>query len=276
MNKNVEKIYDKSNDIFALPQSYKGIEFYPIKVKQVKLKKLMYNLFAVPKNYIPEKKILKMSYIKFLFYVVQPKYNSSKKEVDLQDDIIFFLKEITKKDDVVYEYENVDRIKDVDDIIEFLKINIVIDGIRFNEQEFENIREIVLEQNGSSVEYVEEYLPDLEEKLSFMTKSFAELDLKDEVYIFVSLTGLSEEEVGEKTLYQFKNRLEREILLKDYELFKPLEMSGQISSKTNEELYKHYFSHIDRLRRYHSLMVEKERFLERSGLGGADGDGNIK
>jgi hypothetical protein len=132
-----------------------------------------------------------------------------------------------------------------------------------------------LEQNGSSIEYVESYQPSLEKKLEFMNRGNSDVDFKDEISSFCALTGLPEVDVGEKTLYQFKSRVEREMLLKDYELFKPLEFSGQISSKNKEELFKHYMSHIPKQTRYGSILIEKTKYLEQSGLGNTNADGNI-
>ena len=60
--------YDTTLDIWGEPQEYRGIKFYPIKLKELKYQRLMYGLFGYPKNYIPDKTILKLSYLKFLFY----------------------------------------------------------------------------------------------------------------------------------------------------------------------------------------------------------------
>lgn len=272
MNNVVESIYDETKDIFGLPQTYKNIEFYPVKINEIEMKKILYRLFFQPKNYIPDKQILKMSYIKFLFFIVQEICNHNDMNFDIEKELIKFLKHITHKEKIVYKIEDYESIDNFND--KFF-INIVIDDVIFTEQDFENIREIILQQNGSSIEYVEGYLPDLEKKLEFLNKTTSDLDFKDEMYIFCALTGLSEEQAGEKTIYQFKNRLEREVLLKEYELFKPLEVSGQITSKNKEELFKHYLSHITQKNRYGSILIEKEKFLSDSGLDGANEDGNI-
>jgi hypothetical protein len=272
MNPIVSKFYKSSNDIFGLPQQYKGVKFYPIKIKDIELKEKLYRLFFNPKQYIPDKNILKTSYFKFLLYVVQYSYMQSDPETDINKEIIEFFRTITKVENIQLKF-----VEHPENENEFDKISLYlfVDDIQFDEQDFDNIREILLEQNGSSIEYVESYQPSLEKKLEFMNRDTSNVDLKDEIFSFCALTGLPEADVGEKTLYQFKSRMDREMLLKDYELFKPLEFSGQVSSKNKEELFKHYMSHIPKQTRYGSILIEKNKYLEQSGLGNTNADGNI-
>lgn len=262
MNSFVEKIYDKNKDVFGLPQSYKGIKFFPIKMKDIVTKSMFYQLLFHPKNYIPDREIIKMSYLKFLMFVIHQNYKAIDPTIDTRENLLTLLKNITKIDKVKYQLDD-------------KKINIVIGETIFDEYEFENVRAIILEQNGSSVEYIEEYNPDLEKKMSFMNRSLQDVDNKDEMYSFCALTKMSEEEAGERTLYQFKCRFEREMLVKEYDLFKPLEVSGQISSKSGREIFKHYLSHIPHSGRYSSILIDKDQFMEDSGLGKANADGNI-
>jgi len=272
MNSVVEKIYDITKDVYGQPQTYKGIDFFPIKVKDVETKQLLYKLFFHPKNYIPDKVILKMSYLKFILYIVNEWYRGTDLEMDVQSDLIKFLNNITQKNDVLYKSKVIDNGSDIFNNVE---VKIVIGGVEFSEQEFDNIREIVLEQSGYSLSYIEEYNPELEKRMEFFNRNVSNTDYKDEIYSFCALTGMSEDEVGEKTLYQFKSRFEREILVKEYELFKPLEVSGQVSSKSGKEIFKHYLSHISKGGRYSAILIDKDQFLEESGLGKTNSDGNI-
>ncbi len=260
MNSIVSQYYNTDNDIWGLPQIYKGIEFHPIKIKETKLKEKMHKIFSYPKSHIADRDILRMSYLKFLLYALY--INSA--EFVIEDEILSFLKAITKRDNITYEYK---ECPEQEDIFDKVSIFINIDGQRFTEDDFNNIREIVLEQNGSSIEYVEEYNPELEKKLAFMQRNLEDMDFKDEIFSFCALTGLSEIEAGEKTLYQFKCRFEREMMIKEYSLFKPLEVSGQISAKNGkDELFKHYLRHIGKSGRYDSIFMDQQKFLDDSGL----------
>jgi|GEM_PF-3451778 hypothetical protein len=264
MNSIVQQSYNPDNDIWGLPQEYKGVKFYPIKIKETKYKKLFYKLFCQPKSYIADRDILRMSYLKFLLYAVH---------ID-PDELLDFLYHITQieapytewtdKDPIHYAQEKIPEAKEeIDRYALFVYINNII----FTEQDFDNIREIILEQNSMSIEYVESYNPDLEKKLDFMQSGDLDMDLKDEIFSFCALTKLSEIEAGEKTLFQFRARFEREIMFKEYSLFKPLEVSGQITAKNKkDELFKHYLRHIGKAGRYDSIFVNKDKFLADSGL----------
>jgi len=265
MNSYVKNFYKQINDILGLPQEYNGIKLYPLKIGDVDYKISLYRLFFYPKNYIPDKDILKTSYLKYLLYVVQYSMKEKEPDVDSLKELIGFLSFIThiEKNKINIFFNNNPEKEGV-----FDKINLflVIDGIEFSEQDFDNIREIVIEQNGSSIEWVESFNPELEEKLSFMQRGQDDVDLKDEVYSFCNLTNLSEKEVCNKTLFQFKARIEREMMAKDYNLFKPLELTGQISSKNKQEIFKHYLTHIPRHDRYESVLIDLDKFVKDSGL----------
>ena len=275
MNINLQENYKKINDILGLPQEYKGIKFYPIKMGEVDYKSSLYNLFYYPKNYIPDVSIIKMSYIKYLLFRVNLLLQQNDPSVNLYHEFINFICHIT--------HNNKPSIEDMDngigsvhfinmldhpekEDIEQYTISLFINNIQFSESDIDNIREIILEQNGSSIEWVEDYKPDLEERLNVFNNN-NDIDLKDVIYSFCALTNLSEKEVCEKTIFQFNARLEREMKLKDYQAFKPLEISGQVTAKNkNEELFKHYLSHIPMKGRYDDILLNLNTFMENSGL----------
>jgi hypothetical protein len=265
MNSTLQKIYDPDNDIWGLPQTYKNINFHPLKIKETKYKKLFYKLFCQPKSYIADRDILRMSYLKFILYAVKTE----------PDELLDFLYHITQTqrpdsdkhtntDPIHYIHKEVPEGKD---IFEKFSLFVVINDVVFTEQDFDNLREIILEQNATSIEYIESYNPDLERKLEFMQRNDLDMDLKDEIFSFCALTGLSEIESGEKTLFQFRARFEREVMFKEYSLFKPLEVSGQVTAQNKkDELFKHYLRHVGQVGRYDSIFVNKDKFLEDSGL----------
>lgn len=257
MNNYVSQIYDEINDIWGMPQKFKDIEFYPLKLVDTKLRKSFHMLFAYPKNYIPDKTILKMSYLKYILYVVQSAINPEGSE--LQGQLIEFLKHITKKE-VSISWNIGDQPKDLESIV----LTIKIDDVLFTEGDFENLREIILQQNGLSIEYVEQYNPEMEEKLIANSKS--ETTFEEEIFTFCALTKMSVYDVKDYTVYQFRNHMERLALLHEYEIYKPLEASGQIKLKDGGEI-RHYFSHVKKFGgRYDSILIGKEEFQGTSDL----------
>jgi len=253
MNEIVKKIYICENDIWGEPQTYKNIKLYPIKISEIKYKDLFYELFCYPKNFIPDKIIFKMSYLKYLLYVLSGWYGKTPSEIgnNLKD----FLEYITKKDkiEILVNKESDDHIINIGDV-------------ELNEFDFENIREIVLEQNGLSVDYIEEYNIELEEKLkAFQNNDDPNFD--DEIFLFCSILNKTLFEIKNYTLYQFKYQFKKMVSLIEYKSFKPLELSGQIYSKNKgEEIIKHYLRHNEKLGRYDSILVSREKYTQTSDI----------
>jgi len=281
MNPNIAKNYKLINDIRGDPQEYKGVKFYPLRVGDIEYKESFYRLFCWPKNYIPNKEILKSSYVKYLLMVIAPKLKQDDPDIDIYKEFIKFLCFIVHLE--IPSIEDIDGGKSKVRIIvygndpnksgtlEGYNFKIFINNVEFDEYDFDNVREIILEQNGTSIEWVEGFEPDLEEKLNVFNNN-SDIDLKDIIYSFCVLTNLSEEEACNKTLFQFNARFEREIKLKDYQAFKPLEVSGQISSKNKkDDLIKHYLSHMPMKGRYDDILLNLNTFMEDSGLSNPDG-----
>ena len=251
MNENVTKIYNSTNDLFSLPQTYKTISFYPIKVKDQIEQSLLYKIFAQPKEYITKKEIIKLSYLKFILYAFGDEKN-------VESDIIKILEHITRQS-VKIGYDLFDRNQTVS--IENIMMKVMIDDISFDEQEFDDIREIVLQQNGMSVEYVEAYRPDLEKKMEFFTFG-NDVDFVDEIFTFAVQMRLGMEEIGEMTNYQLNNMVERLFVGKNYDMLKPLEVSGQIKLKSGE--IKPYLYHMNKKGRYDQLLIPQQEWMDRN------------
>jgi len=257
MRQDIEKIYNEGNDIFGLPQIYKGINLYPILLKDLKYQDLFYQIFAHPKNYIPNVEILKSSYLKFLIYVLSSVFGDNGTEVILA--LKKLMTYITKSEEIELLYKQKDDLKGIDSIDLFLKVNDII----FNEDDFEAIREIILQQNNMSIEYVESYNPELEDALRFINKDNADLSLSDQVFTFAVIMKIGLSEVQGYSLFQFSNLMEKLLTLKEYDLYKPLLVSGQVTLKSGE--IKHYLYHsMNKKNRYDSILIDKDSFMEKN------------
>lgn len=260
MNYILNGIYVKGNDLWGIAQTYKSINFFPIKLKDVECLDLFYKLFHYPKNSIPDKAIIKSSYLKYILYIVQYSLNPGGDQI--YQDLIKFLKYVTKNDNVVIGYIQSEV---GDNFLEKITPYIKINNIDFNENDFDIIRAIILEQNGLGIDYIEQYNPELEEYLKTINLSYADLTLEDEIFIFCSLMRKTLNEIQDYTLYQFRRHFERILSLANYELYSPLEISGQISSKSGEKLIKDYFYHSkDDANRYESILIDKDKFIKKN------------
>jgi len=251
MNDSIRSIYREECDIWGYPQEYKGLKIYPIKIKDIEIQNLFYRNFAYPKNYIPDKNILKMSYLKFLLYIVQ-------RGVDAEDkgkELLKLLKYLFREDDIEFNYK---EIKDSDDFDIVIKTG----DVSITESDFEDIRAISLEQNGLSLEYVESYNPELEDKLAFINKDAPNVNFADEVFTFCSMMKKTLPEIENYTIYQFRNQMEKLITLHDYDVYRPLEVSGQISIKGGQ--IKHYLYNSKKSSgRYDSVLISKDEFVKK-------------
>jgi hypothetical protein len=252
MNEEITKIYNSNNDIWGLPQSYKNIKFYPIKVQDQDKQELFYRVFAQPKQYINKKEIVKLSYLKFILYAFG--------DTDIvQNNIISILQHIAQTKNVKIEMSPFDRSLPI--TLENIIFRIVIDDVNFDEQEFDNIREIVLQQNGTSIEYVEDYRPDLEKKMEFFTFG-NDIDFTDEVFTFsISMKQLISD-IGKYTIYQLQQSVERLFVSRNYDMLKPLEVSGQIKLKNGE--IKSYLYHMGKKSRYEQLLTPVEGWMDKN------------
>lgn len=253
MKESLKLNYDEGNDIFGFPQIYKSLKLYPIKIKDQNILNLFYRIMAHSKNYIPDVNVLKMSYLKFVIYVIASNMNIELEK--MADDIKKFMEYITK--DKVEIYVKDTNFQGIDSFNIIMKIG----DIEFNEFDFDNIREIVLEQNGLSIEYIEEYEPSLEESLNFMNRESRDLTFLDEIFTFSIISGITLKQLEDYTIFQFKNSMEKIMILKEFDLYKPLVVSGQIELKSGE--VKHYLFHSAKNGRYDSIKMDENAFKKK-------------
>lgn len=259
----MEYIYNEENDVWGFPQKYKGIEFYPIKISDFLTKELFYGIFCYPKEYIKEKGIIKLSYLKYILYYIPLATN--REPYIMHQNIETFFQKICKTTDVFLEIKKLEFIKEeIDSIFLTIKIN----GISFHEEDFDILREMILRQNGTSLKYIEDYDPTLEEKLNWVNRKTDGVTFEDQLVTFCALSKIPvcDNSIKDMTMYQFKKSFQRLVLLLDYENIFPLEVSGQIKSKTGKEIVKHYMSHFDQEGRYDSILISKDEFINNHPL----------
>lgn len=243
--------YDDMKDVFKEPQEYKGIKFYPLKIRDYSYINKMHMLFAFPKktHSIKDPVLYKMSYLKFLLLIM----SKGLEEGELEDDLVDCLKYITHADNVkVDTYGNLDHLETFD-------FKVIIDDVSFPANEFDNIRAIILRQNGTSVEYIEDYNENLERSLFEYRKRTPSYNFKDRILSFAALMGRTIGEIKDCTLYEMENLLEA--------LGNTLEYKMQTVPLTHvSEKYKFvpYMTHFEEKDRYAGIKVNIEEFKQDS------------
>jgi len=255
MNKQVEQFYNEHNDIWGEPQIYKNISFYPLKISDKKYIKLFNKLLGYPQIALSLENpvIYKMSYLKFLIYVLPQVLDRDGKGKTFEEDLKEFLSYITKVD-----IEDIGlSSRDNDASIENLIMSLFIDEEIFTEADFDNIRDLILLQNGSSTEYVEAYRESLEEDLQFAMRNMDQINFKDQVFTFASLFKKSLDEISNITLFQMKNLMDTAGTIESYRMQTiPLTHVGE---KYN---FQNYMKHIKTRGRYDEILKNIDEFRE--------------
>ena len=148
MNTIIDEIYDKSNDIWGYPQTYKNIKFYPLKIAEEEYIKLYNKLLAYPQIAVSleNPKVYKMSYLKFLVYILPYIMGPNPANESFKEELKELLAHITQID-----IENIEiSVRNQDAQLEGFIMTLYIDEEIFTESDFSNIRDIILRQNGSS------------------------------------------------------------------------------------------------------------------------------
>jgi hypothetical protein len=252
MKPNLQKMYNENLDIWGKPQKYRDINLYPILLKDNEYLELFYQLLTHPKMYIADKDILKTSYLKFIIYVIYPNlgFDYNKAIYDLTS----FFRYLTK-DDVEFLYKETGK-----EGLESIEITIKIGEKNYSERDFENIREMVLQQNGLSIDYIEEYEPKLEESLNWLNRKNNDLTLQDEIFTFSVLMKIPLKEIESYTIYQFRTSFEKLLNLKEFELYKPPLITGEITLKSGE--IRHFLYHSGKSGRYDSIKIDPDSFSQ--------------
>ncbi len=252
MREEVRNFYNPLKDVFGLPQVYRGIDFYPIHVGDSDATDAFYKIMTYPKNSISDREVIRMSYFKFIIV-------SAKDRLKTTNSIIDLFKHITRSDKVDVYAESIDTTKPPSMVNSTYYIR--INNVSISEWEFEDLREIILEQNGLSIEFVNDYNPELERKLNQIHLK-SDMDVEDEIFTLSVLMGKLPSELRDLTLYQLQNIFERSITLKQFDIYEPLLKSGNIKMLGGD--LRHYLYHRHKKGRYDDILIQTDRFLEKN------------
>ena len=240
------------------PQIYGNIKLYPLLLSDIDMYKVFTEIMCIPKNFIYIKEVLKMSYLKYLLFFIQVNTSANSndgKTILYKDQLELFLEYITKEKVVIKQI--IDDI--TSDNIRF-HYELYIGENRFYEYDFDNIREIVLEQNGVSLELIESFNPELEKSLDFFNSSKKSVSIIDKIFIYSAISNTNIKDMFDWTITEFKKK--EEILRKyeEWKVYRPLEASGQIELRSPNKI-DNPFEYIEESRnRYESILISADSF----------------
>lgn len=241
------------------PQTYKELELYPILALDIDIYEIFLETMCIPKEYIPSREVLRMSYLKYVLFFIQGYANvgvsdNSKKQL-FKDKLTCLLEYITRQP--VNIVQMIDNVSSND--IEF-HYEIYIKNKIYYEHDFDQIREIILEQNGQSLEYIESFNVELEESLKILNNSRKGTPLTDRVLIYSALSHVDISEIAKWTFTEFETK---EGVLRAYEewrIYRPLEASGQIELKGKDKIKSPFEIDEKQRDRYSSILIRADDF----------------
>ncbi len=251
MTDELKKIYNESHDLFGneCPQEFNGVKFYPITLKYTHIYAHLISLLGIAKDTVVQsKEIIKMSYLKFIIYCV---------DESCEEQLVKILRHVCKTDNVYVGHRQKSQVAES---FRDFDVCVVINDTLFTESDFDIIRELLLEQNGVTLDYINEYNPSLENALHSHRKMVNPATFEERldsycVYMRIQPTS---SDIESLTIRKFERLFKRMVSKSEYEIYQPLIASGQIELKNSK--LEHWLSHMPENGRYSEILIEKSKF----------------
>ncbi len=236
---------------------FKDIKIYPFLMRDYDLFDDLISIFLFNKNAIGDVEIIRMSYLRFLIYVVQFMVDEKGKHIcpDVTDKLQELLKYILKDQPFKFTLDEKERIV----------LNVLVGErvVSLSERDFDKFKNIILQQNAIPI--VDSKLhPDLQKELEENMRFLAKLQghkegtIQEHVIAYkCKMQFESYEPIKNMTIYQFRKELARWDLITDYQIYKTAEMSGMVKF---DKSIPHWRSHISDEPDYSGLLMSRNDF----------------
>jgi len=226
------------NNVWGDPKEYKGLNIYPVKMKDILIFNSVVGCLMIEKNKIPDVNVIKMSYLNFLFLQAE---DHPEIIIGLKMLLDLVLKEIT--------------IKSIDKNNEII---LLINEVEIDGNDFEKIRNIIFNQNLIIIDNMmldEEMEKRLREAEEFLASKEKPATLEERIFSYGAMTHKPYQDIKEMTIYQFNKELERLNLIKNFEVYTYPMLKGG-----NSEGITHWLSHIPERGRYDNVLINRSEF----------------
>lgn len=235
--------------IYNKPFKYDDcITLYPVTMNDIILFQLLSNSITVKKNStFRDKKIIKMNYLDFLIYCLGNK--ELEKEYQIKDLSYFFL----------YAKQLLELCcKECNVILDQQSGKIIINSEVITPQIFDDLRRIIIIQNGIDFD-IDEFLNyDTEQRLlkaeKILNKNNEKSDIEDYIDSLVIALGITEETIMNMSIRKFWRYIKRLQLHEDYVISKTGECSGMVKFK---EPIKYWMTSYDIDDKYKNLKTDE-------------------
>lgn len=225
MDNNIKQLYEKQFT-WDEPIEYKDLLIYPVSMYDYIDFFMAINCLLIKKNQIPDPKVISMSYLDFLIYLIE-----SSPEGQIYALMLMKVFEICLKinsETITYRKNNNEKAKLV---IQYKDKNLIIDN-----EDFDFIKDIICHQNVPY--YDDSYIdPELERALreteELKNKNAKKKgSLEDQIVCVMISTSLKEKEIKDLSIRKFTKILERVDYKLHYEIYKQASMSGMVEFKS--------------------------------------------
>jgi len=230
---------------FDKPVKYKTLVLHPIKMKNYFHFMQVASILLIDKNSIPEVKIISMSYLEYLCHI-------HKESESIGNILIHLLR-------LVLDF---DKEEDVEKISLFPVMHkFMVDGKMFDAQDFDNIRTIIIEQNGLTPpdETIQKELRDaMEDAAAFRRKLSGNktAGIEDQMVALSTQTGFTLEYIYEMTIRKFIKAIERVDHAMHYKMYMAASLSGFVTFKSKSAI-KHWLADLSK-NKLDGLIAEEE------------------
>lgn len=231
--------------IFDKPFEYKNIKIHPISVEDYLEFGVCINCLLLEKNKTQDIKIIKMSYIDWLFWITEQDMNNK-----LFIDMLNCLLQLSFKDQDFSFY------KDIKGKI-FFTINNNNDD-RYYSKDFDQVKKIICNQNG--IDDTEIILDETLEKALKEAQEYHDkhnnskmADFEEQMVSYHIYTGYDYEKIYKLPIRKFNKGIARMQMLENYRTYKSSELSGMVKFK---EDIQYWLEHIEPKGRFDNLIIK--------------------
>lgn len=222
--------------IYDEPVGYKKLKLYPVKIRKYLYFQYLVEAITRDKNSIPDVKIISMPYLDYLFYTNEEGKNDN---IGKLDGLLRIC--LGKEDDLEFTIRYAFDEKN--------KAYFEIDGEQYYGQDFDEIKQIICEQN--LVELPDEKIQkEIREKMEEAKRIRAKANgikmasFEDQMVALMIATSLSLEDVYNLTVRKFNKAIQRLDAKLHYEIYLAASMSGMVEFK-DKSFIKHWLSELD-------------------------------
>lgn len=232
---------------FDLPIVYKELSFIPVSMKDYFPFMYFSQVLTIEKDDIPDPKVISMKYLEYLFY-------AAKSDNDILPMLDAILRITTRKTDSIMQYSKDSKGKYV----------LVIDGSKYDSNDFEEIRKIICIQNDLQLpdttmqKKIRERLADYERLLRKKNGSDKPSSIEDLVIALTISSSLTLKDIYEMPIRKFFRAIKRVDAKLHYQIMMTAKTSGFVKFRDDSAI-KHWLSSLDVENRGFMSMEEAER-----------------